>query len=56
MVWICASLHTSTLRYAANGAKLDTKFKSPFRTITYLGHMINGALIDVAPIAVERKD
>jgi hypothetical protein len=36
--------------------RIEAKLKSPLRAITHLGYVLDGALIDVAPIEIEQKN
>jgi hypothetical protein len=53
---VTIDLAAQKVTYIANGAKLEAKLESPLRAITHLGYVMAGALIDVAPIEIERKD
>ena len=41
--------------FLANGVQLESPLKSPLPAISYLGYVIDSALIDVAPIHIERR-
>ena len=47
---VTVDLAAGKVTYVANGVKLEAKLKSPLRAITHLGYVMEGALIDVAPI------
>lgn len=53
---VTVDLAAQKVTYVAKGAKLEARLESPLRAITYLGYVMDGALIDVAPIEIERRD
>jgi hypothetical protein len=53
---VTVDLAAQRVMYVANGVKLEAKLASPLRAITYLGYVMDSALIDVAPVEIERKD
>jgi hypothetical protein len=52
---VTIDLAAQEVTYVANGVRLEAKLKSPLRAVTHLGYVIDSALIDVAPIEIERK-
>ncbi len=53
---VTVDLAARKVTYVANGVKLDAKLKSPLRKITHVGYLMDSAVIDVAPITIERND
>jgi outer membrane protein assembly factor BamB len=53
---ITVDLAAQTVTYVANGVELTAKLKTPLRTITHIGYLQQGALIDVSPVEIERAD
>jgi len=51
---VTVDLAAQKVTYVANGVKLEAPLKSPLPAITHLGYVIDSAMIDVAPIEVER--
>jgi hypothetical protein len=51
---VTVDLAAQKVTFLANGMKLETPLKSPLSAITHLGYVIDSAMIDVAPIEVER--
>ena len=47
-------LDAQKVTYVANGATLEAPLKSPLTAITHVGYVMDSALIDVAPIEIER--
>jgi hypothetical protein len=52
---VTIDLAAQTIMYVANGVRLEAKLESPLRSISHLGYVMDSALIDVAPIEIERK-
>jgi hypothetical protein len=52
---VTVDLAAQKVTYIANGVKLEAKLKSPLRSITHLGYFMDSAMIDVAPIEIERN-
>jgi hypothetical protein len=50
---VTVDLAAQTVTYIANGVKLEAPLKSPLSAITYLGYVIDSAMIDVSPIEIE---
>jgi len=53
---VTVDLAAQHVTYVANGVKLEAKLASPLHAITYLGYMMDSALIDVAPIDIEQAE
>ena len=53
---VTVDLAAQKVTYVANGVKLEAKLETTLRSITYVGYMMDSALIDVAPIEIERKE
>lgn len=53
-VVITVDLAVQTVTFVANGVELKAKLESPLSKITHVGYMLQGALIDVSPIQIER--
>ena len=53
---VTVDLAAQTVTYTANGVKIEAKLKTPLRSITHVGYVMESALVDVAPIEIERKD
>lgn len=51
---VTVDLTAQKVTYVANGVKIEAPLKAPLRAITYLGYVMDSALIDVAAIEVER--
>jgi len=51
---VTVDLAAQKVTFVANGVKLEAPLKSPLPAITHLGYVIDSAMIDVAPIEVER--
>jgi hypothetical protein len=53
---VTVDLATQQITYVANGVPLNAKIKTPLRTITHVGYVMEGALIDVAALNIDRLD
>jgi hypothetical protein len=53
---VTVDLAANKVTYVANGIKLEAKLKTPMPAITHLGYVMDSALIDVAPIEINRND
>ena len=51
---VTVDLTSQEITYVANGVKLEAKLVSPLDAITHVGYVMDSALIDVAPIEIER--
>jgi hypothetical protein len=51
---VTVDLAAQKVTYVANGVTLEAELASPLRAINYLGYMMDSALVDVAPIEIER--
>jgi hypothetical protein len=53
---VTVDLARQQVTFIANGVELQARLKSPLRSITHLGYLMDSALIDVAPVEIERRD
>jgi hypothetical protein len=53
-VTVTVDLSEQTVTYKANSVTLEAKLQSPLSAITHVGYVVQGALIDVAPIEIKR--
>ncbi len=51
---VTVDLDARTVTYLANGVKLEAELKTPLRSITHVGYLIDSALVDVAPIKIKQ--
>lgn len=51
---VTVDLTAQKITYLANGVKLEAPLKSPLREITYVGYVVDSAMMDATPIAIER--
>jgi len=52
---VTVDLAAQKVTYVANGVRLEAKLKPPLPAVTHVGYVMDSALIDVAPIEIERK-
>jgi len=54
-VEVTVDLGAQTVRFIANGVTLEAAIEPPLQQIAYIGYVMDGALIDVAPVQVETR-
>lgn len=53
-VAVTVDMDAQKVTYVANGVTLEAPLKSPLTAVTHVGYVMDSALIDVAPIEIER--
>lgn len=48
-------LKAGTVKYTANGKVVEARLQRPMESIDHVGYAVNGAIMDFAPIRIERR-
>ena len=52
---VTVDLAAQKVTYVANGVKLEAQIRTPLKSITHVGYVMDSALVDVVPVKVERE-